>query len=147
MQGYPDYSECLCKPSALSPSLLPASSPMQAASPQVPTQTLAQIHDSHGQSSPCTSPTSIISLPSSCNPLQASTPSPAIPCVLLGTGQKLLALAGLDTLETVCSSLGACRLTLSRAGLTFPDVGLGGFGVCPKSPRGAEQSDIHDSGT
>lgn len=120
MQRYPDYSECLCKPSALSPFLLITRSPMQTSSAQVLTQTLAQTRDSHGQSSLCISPTSITSLPSSCNPLQASTPFPGIPWVLLGTGQKLLAQAALDTLETVCSSLGACRLTLSRAGLTFP---------------------------
>lgn len=82
--------------------------------------------------SPSTSPASITSLPSSCNPLQASTPFPGIPCVFLGIGQQLLAQAGIDTLETVCSSLGACRLTLSRAGLTFPDVHLGGFCVCLK---------------
>lgn len=38
MQRYPDYSECLCKASALSPSLLTTSSPMQAFSAQVLTK-------------------------------------------------------------------------------------------------------------
>lgn len=38
MQRYPDYSECLCEVSALSPSLLPTSSPTQAFSVQVLTK-------------------------------------------------------------------------------------------------------------
>lgn len=53
----------LCKAFALSPSLLSTSSPMQASSAQILTQTLAQTRDGHGQSSPCTSPTSITPLP------------------------------------------------------------------------------------
>lgn len=145
MERYPDYSGCLCKPSALSPFLLITRSPMQTSSAQVLTQTLAQTRDSHGQSSLCISPTSITSLPSSCNPLQASTPFPGIPWVLLGTGQKLLAQAALDTLETVCSwELPGSLQTDSEQGWSdIPNVDLGVFAL--RSPRGAEKTDIHDS--
>lgn len=62
----------LVKP-LISPSLLTISSSMQASSAQVLTQTLATCNG-QGQSSLCTSPTSITPLSSSFNPLQASTP-------------------------------------------------------------------------
>ena len=109
------------------PSLLTTRSPAPASPPRALTQTLAETHAGQGQSSLCTSPTTFTSPPSSCIPMQASAPSPGNPWVRWGAGRELSAQAGLGTLEVVSTSLGACRLTQSGAGLTLPDEDLWGF--------------------
>lgn len=59
----PDYSRCLCKPSAPSPSFLTTGSPTQASPPQAVPQNPAQTCAFQGQSSLRSSPTTM-TLPS-----------------------------------------------------------------------------------